>query len=110
MTALRAQALAAGTLPRIYIGVRTTGAQCALSVEGGLHMFDMHLRKADHVRRYTISHSVAAGWEVRLEEDRTVRRYLCYQDWHRVERAVALFQREVLALTAQGWRIAPEET
>jgi hypothetical protein len=72
-------------------------------------MFDLHLRNAGHTRRYTISHVGGAGWEVRLEEDRTIRRHLCYQDWHRVERAVALFEREVKALTAQGWRIAPEE-
>jgi hypothetical protein len=59
------------------------------------------------VRQYSIRPTTDAGWEVRLEEDRVVRRHSRYQDWHRVERALALFRREVADLTAQGWEVRP---
>lgn len=68
-------------------------------------MFARQLRYADHVRHYSISPGGAAGWEVRLEEDRTVRRLDHYRDWHRVERALALFEREVTELTQRGWHV-----
>jgi hypothetical protein len=67
-------------------------------------MFALSLRYAGHVRHYSIC-SDSAGWEVKLEEDRTVRRLSHYQDWHRVERAKALFEREVMELTQRGWRL-----
>jgi len=51
-------------------------------------MFALSLRYADHVRHYSIC-AGSAGWEVKLEEDRTLRRFDHYQDWHRVERARA---------------------
>ena len=66
-------------------------------------MYALSLRYADHVRHYSIS-AGSTGWEVKLEEDRTLRRLDHYQDWHRVERAMALFEREVLDLTSRGWR------
>ena len=53
----------------------------------------------------TTSLPAAKGWEVELEEDRTLRRLDHYRDWHRVERAMALFEREVQELTA---RMAPD--
>ena len=71
-------------------------------------MFALSLRYADHVRHYFIC-AGPAGWEVRLEEDRTLRRLNHYRDWHRVERAMALFEREVLDLTERGWRLDREQ-
>ena len=68
-------------------------------------MFDLRLRHADHVRRYSISPVSLGGWEVRLEEDRELRRHDFYQDWHRVERALALFELEVHRLRESGWLI-----
>jgi hypothetical protein len=69
-------------------------------------MFHLSLRSADHIRRYSITADRKFGWEVKLEEDRTLRRHDLYQDWHRVERALALIEREVSELTAQGWHVA----
>lgn len=66
-------------------------------------MFQLSLRFADHIRRYSISAVEPSGWEVKFEEDRELRRRDLYQDWHRVERALALFKREVIALTENGW-------
>ena len=67
-------------------------------------MFDMSLRHADHIRRFSISSKGMSGWEVRREDDLALTRRDVYQDWHRVERALALFEREVLELREQGWR------
>ena len=71
-------------------------------------MFHLSLQCADHVRRYSISAATPCGWEVKLEEDKQVRRNDLYLDWHRVERAMALFELEVLQLTASGWHLMPE--
>lgn len=69
-------------------------------------MFARRLRHHDHTRDYSICPAGPGGWEVRLEEDRTLRRLDHYRDWHRVERALASFEREVEELTARGWQIA----
>ena len=66
-------------------------------------MFAIRLAHDDHVRLYSICAAGAAGWEVRLEEDQKLRRLDHYHDWHRVERTLALFKREVLQLREQGW-------
>ena len=66
-------------------------------------MFNRSLRLADHIRRYSIGAATPAGWEVRFEEDQHVRRRDFYEDWHRVERAQASFEREVVDLTERGW-------
>ncbi len=66
-------------------------------------MFEMNVRLADHTKRYSIHAAAPSGWEVRLEEDHEVRRNDVYMDWHRVERARLLFEREVSQLTERGW-------
>jgi len=68
-------------------------------------MFALSLRQDDHVRNYSISAAGSAGWEVRMEEDQNLRRLDHYHDWHRVERALAAFENEVLELMAQGWAV-----
>jgi hypothetical protein len=70
-------------------------------------MYAQSLQLADHVRHYSISRE-GSGWEVRIEEDRAVRRLNHYSDWHRVERALAVFEREIGQLTDQGWRQVTE--
>ena len=73
-------------------------------------MFSITLQMAEHVKQYSISPRRSEGWIVSLEEDRTVVRRTCYRDWHRVERAAAIFRLEVAALIARGWeprRAAP---
>jgi hypothetical protein len=71
-------------------------------------MFQLSLRLADHVRHYSIRPANPFGWEVKLEEDRELRRKDLYEDWHRVERALALFELEVLQLRASGWHVATD--
>lgn len=66
-------------------------------------MLSITLHRAEHVRRYSIQPIRHLGWEVTLEEDRTLKYHTRYDDWHRVERALESFRREVAELTAQGW-------
>lgn len=68
-------------------------------------MFSIRLQRAEHVRQYSIRSARDAGWEVSLEEDHAVTRRVRYDDWHRVERALATVRREVADLTQQGWKV-----
>ena len=70
-------------------------------------MFAVRLRHEDRVKEYSITPAKPSGWEVRLEEDRAVQRLNHYDDWHRVERTLGQFQREVTDLQQQGWQ--PDE-
>jgi hypothetical protein len=68
-------------------------------------MFSIALRQAGHTRNYRVSPSDVSGWDVTLLEDLRPIRHVHYDDWHRVERAVATLQLEVRELTAKGWSI-----
>lgn len=67
-------------------------------------MFTKVLTQAGHTRRFTISEAGPLGWEVRVEEDSTVVRHVCYTDWHRVERASSAIAEQVAQLEEVGWR------
>jgi hypothetical protein len=67
-----------------------------------MYAFTKTVRKADHVRHYTIR-SIDIGWEVRAEQDNTSLRHVCYDDWHRVERARRTMLEELETLTQSGW-------
>jgi hypothetical protein len=73
-------------------------------------MFTRQLRHEHHTRDYRISQAGSEGWEVRLEQDRTLCRLDHYRDWHRVERALKSFEREVAELTARGWQESRSDT
>ena len=68
-----------------------------------MYSFIKSVKKADHVRRYTIQ-AIESGWEVREEQDAELLRRSHYQDWHRVERARLSFHLKLNALRDQGWR------
>jgi hypothetical protein len=56
-------------------------------------------KKSNEPPRHNPSRSVTvtrtgAGWEVREEYQEQVVRSVTYSDWHRVERAMALFRRQ----------------
>ena len=73
-------------------------------------MFSISLQRDGHVRHYSIHQSGTAGWEVKLEADKRLARYDNYRDWHRVERARAVFASEVMELKARGWQVVSAET
>ena len=66
-------------------------------------MFSIILRKADQIRRYSVSIANDAGWQVTSERDGEPPRQTRYHDWHRLERALAILRLEVSQLTARGW-------
>ena len=68
-------------------------------------MFSLNLHRNEKVRKYSIAQAGPSGWEVRLEENNHLERLDHYNDWHRVERALKLFEREVLELEEHGWHV-----
>jgi hypothetical protein len=67
-------------------------------------MFTKVLTQAGHTRRFTITEGGRLGWEMRVEEDDRVVRRVCYNDWHRVERALSAIAQQVERLEQVGWR------
>jgi hypothetical protein len=61
------------------------------------------LVRADHIRSFHV-HPIPAGWEAFKREDHRVVHQQRYTDWHRVERTLTRFRREIAALIEQGWR------
>jgi hypothetical protein len=55
-------------------------------------MLTREYTRAGHTDRVTVTRS-HSGWDVREERDDTVVRHANYTDWHRVERAIFLFER-----------------
>ncbi|MGE0449011.1 MAG: hypothetical protein AB7Q29_05440 [Vicinamibacterales bacterium] len=68
-------------------------------------MLDLSLVSSNHVRRYSITLAGEEGWEVRLEEDRVLRKRETYKDWHRVEQMRTKVEREVSSLLEHGWTL-----
>jgi hypothetical protein len=68
-------------------------------------MFSIALRHDQHTREYAVSASQPSGWELTLREDLERTRRVHFNDWHRVERAVAVVRLEVEGLTARGGRV-----
>ena len=66
-------------------------------------MYARVFRKANQIRRFTITSAENEGWEVREEQNSQVIRSVRITDWHRVERARMHFAREAQTLEHAGW-------
>jgi hypothetical protein len=66
-------------------------------------MYARSLANDTHRRRFTVRMAPRTGWEVRDEFDAKVLKNTCYEDWHRVERAKAIFALEAIQLKDSGW-------
>jgi hypothetical protein len=66
-------------------------------------MYELVLRRAAHIRRFTITATSTSGWEVREEADSRVVMSRLYDDWHRVERARFSFADAAARLRGAGW-------
>lgn len=66
-------------------------------------MYARILRRAAHIRRFTITATSSSGWEVRDEEDSRILKTHLYDDWHRVERARLTFAAAEANLRGAGW-------
>jgi len=73
-------------------------------------MFAKILRHEGHTRQFTIRDAGAAGWEVREQQDDRITREIHYNDWHRVERAIAGFELKAALLERDGWTMEWAET
>jgi len=54
-------------------------------------MFTKERKTAGHTERVTVTQT-GSGWEVKEEHDGRVVSRVTYLDWHRVERAMQLFE------------------
>ena len=69
------------------------------------NIFQVQLTRGMNTRRFLVGSADGGGWELRDEmNDRTVH-LTHYQDWHRVERAVAFISRTVERLQEEGWTL-----
>ena len=68
-------------------------------------MFAIALRHDDHTRKYRVTPAPKSGWELTLTEDLKPTRHVHFDDWHRVELALATLELEVSELTAKGWQV-----
>ena len=66
-------------------------------------MFVKELHQAGHVRKFSIKKLGESGWEVSDVQDERVLRQVYYNDWHRVERAVNMFNILIEDLESRGW-------
>ena len=66
-------------------------------------MFNKELHQAGHVRKFSITRLGEAGWQVSDVQDEHVLRQVYYNDWHRVERAVNMFNILIEDLESRGW-------
>jgi hypothetical protein len=67
-------------------------------------MFAKELRHAGHTRKFSVNATESNGWEVREEQDDRVLKQVRYTDWHRVERAVSVFNLQIDELEGRGWK------
>ena len=61
------------------------------------------LVRATHIRSFEVAPLPTVGWEASKRADQHVIQSRQYSDWHRVERVVNLFTREISELRRQGW-------
>lgn len=66
-------------------------------------VYEKSLVNEGHRIRFAVDDRREAGWDVVEEQDRRVVRWARYDDWHRVERRLEAFGRQVAALKEQGW-------
>jgi hypothetical protein len=69
-------------------------------------LFQKTLVRLSETRSFHIEHTIAAGWHTREMANDRVARQQHRTEWHRVERDLARFAREIEALRRQGWRDA----
>jgi len=71
-----------------------------------IHVFSRRLRLGEHFRLFTVDMDPRVGWRVVDEEDAASIRQRTFDDWHRVERAIARFAFEASRLLREGWQEA----
>jgi len=67
-------------------------------------LFAATLVRSDQRRSFQIRSAALAGWEASECEGLRVVRQQRFTDWHRVERTLVRFSREIAELKEEGWR------
>lgn len=73
-------------------------------------MLMVELARGASTKAFAIREAGMEGWELTEDADFRRVRTVRYIDWHRVERAAALIQREVADLERQGWTLVRESS
>ncbi|MFN7914894.1 MAG: hypothetical protein U0Q55_06105 [Vicinamibacterales bacterium] len=68
-------------------------------------MLDVNLVSAGRTRHYSVALAGGGGWEITIEENRSVQWHETLGDWHRVERTLTRLRHEVDDLLEQGWTL-----
>jgi hypothetical protein len=69
-------------------------------------LFQKTLVRASETRSFHIEQSAPAGWRTIATANDRVSHEQQRTEWHRVERDIARFDREIEALRRDGWRDA----
>jgi hypothetical protein len=67
-------------------------------------MFVLELRRDTETRSFSVRDVGLKGWRLSEEANRRPVRTVLYNDWHRVERAIALIRFRAAALEKEGWK------
>jgi hypothetical protein len=67
--------------------------------------FSKTLKREQEVRSFDIDQR-GAGWESSEHTNQGMARIQSHSDWHRVERELARFTRQIAELRDEGWRDA----
>jgi hypothetical protein len=65
-------------------------------------VFAKTLVRAREIRSFEVAAAPSVGWQVKERSDQEIREQL-FSDWHRVERTLVRFSREISELKRQGW-------
>jgi hypothetical protein len=65
-------------------------------------VFAKTLVRAREVRSYEVVAAPSLGWQVKERTEQNIREQQ-FSDWHRVERTLSRFAREISELKRQGW-------
>lgn len=65
-------------------------------------VFAKTLVRAREIKSFEVVPAPSVGWEVSVRSDQDLVQHK-YSDWHRVERALMRFTREISELRSQGW-------
>ena len=65
-------------------------------------VFAKTLVRDREVRSFEVAAAPSVGWQVKERTDQDTREQL-FSDWHRVERTLLRFTREISELKRQGW-------
>jgi len=68
-----------------------------------IRIFAVDLVRDHHTRSFRLDHIPGAGWIAKVWSDHESMQQTHFTEWHRAERTLRTFAREIAELTTQGW-------